>query len=72
MVSSIGSTSLAQSLLARVESRTAQAAQDTAAAASVTPADDADSGTASAQSAQSAAAARVGGQLDAQFDAAIA
>ena len=70
MISSIGGAGLAQSLLARVESRTAQAAQETAAAASVAPANDAEAGTASVQSAQSAATTRVGGQLDAQFDAA--
>ncbi|MFC5480086.1 hypothetical protein [Massilia suwonensis] len=71
MVSSIGSNNLAQSLPARVESRTAQAtAPGAVAAASITPADDGDTGTASMPSAQSAATARVGGQLDAQFDAA--
>lgn len=66
MVSSIAGTSLAQSLPARVASRTAQAAQETAAVGTVAPANDA----ASVPSAQSAATARVGGELDAQFDAA--
>lgn len=74
MVSSIGGAGLAQSLLARVESRTAQAAQEAeqnmVAAPSAAPTNDADAGTASVQSAQSAATARVGEQLDAQFDAA--
>ena len=70
MVSSIGGAGLAQSLLARVESHTAQAEQNMVAAPSAAPANDADAGTASVQSAQSAATARVGDQLDAQFDAA--
>lgn len=70
MVSSIGGAGLAQSLLARVESRTAQAAQNMVAAPGAAPANDADAGTASVQSVQSAATARVGDQLDAQFDAA--
>ena len=69
MVSTIGGSSLAQSLLARVEARETQAvAPETPA-----PAAALDGGTEAAagvQSAQSAATARVGEQLDAQFDAA--
>lgn len=68
MVSTIGGSSLAQSLPARVEARKTQAvAPETPA-----PAAALDAGTEAATGVQSAqsAAARVGEQLDAQFDAA--
>jgi len=70
MVSMVGGTSLAQTMLARLESRKAQAAAPETAAVPAASTDDAGAGAATATSAQSAAAARVGGQLDAQFDAA--
>jgi hypothetical protein len=67
MVSKIGGASLAQSLLARVESRKAQETAEVAIPAS--SADETSPSAASPRSAQTEAAARVGAQLDAQFDA---
>ena len=61
MVSAIGGSGSVQALPVRVETRTAQ---ETAATATAI-----DAGTATVPSEQTAAAARVGGQLDAQFDA---
>jgi len=61
MVSAIGGSGLVQTVPARVETRKAQ---ETAGAATVV-----DAGTATVPSAQAEATARVGGQLDAQFDA---
>jgi hypothetical protein len=68
MVSTIGAASLGQLPPARAEGRKAQ----TAAAETMAPAATPEAGTeaAAVQSAQSAATARVGEQLDAQFDAA--
>ncbi|MBD8529907.1 MULTISPECIES: hypothetical protein [unclassified Massilia] len=61
MVSAIGGSGLVQTVPARVETRKAQ---ETAATSTVV-----DAGTAAVPSAQALATARVGGQLDAQFDA---
>ena len=70
MVSTIGAAGLAQSLPARLESRKAPPAVPEAPAPATTATADAGTDAGSVQSPQSAAAARVGGQLDAQFDAA--
>ena len=70
MVSTIGAAGLAQSLPARVEGRKAPPAVPEAPAPATTATADAGTDAGSVQSPQSAATARVGGQLDAQFDAA--
>jgi hypothetical protein len=66
MVSRIGGASLAQALVARPESRKTQ---DSAAAATTVSVDDTETSAPGVRSEQAAATARVGGQLDAQFDA---
>jgi len=63
MVSRIGNTSLAQSLTARVASRTAQ--ETAAVAIPASSADETSASAASTRSAQTEATARVGAQLDA-------
>lgn len=78
MISSIGGSNAAQSLLAQIESRKAQATQQAAGATPATPQEQAaavsggqaaDGGTATIRSAQSEAIDRLGGQLNAQADA---
>jgi len=63
MVSAIGAGSLVQATPARVETRKTEEPAAAATAMAI------DAGTATVPSAQAVAAARVGGQLDAQFDA---
>ena len=63
MVSKIGGASLAQSLMARVESAKAQ--ESAAVAVTTASSDEAATGTASVRSAQTEASERVGEQLDA-------